>query len=505
MFVNAITLPSAFTPGVYSPALDTTGLSNNNLVSGETQNFSPNMNGSYTSIIPSFGPFFANSLVVSRLGSNLISNPGPFTAITNWNTSVATGGYGGGALSVSGTALRLTNDSTGINYAIATYSMNTTIGTTYQITVIRGNASNNGTMGFYLGTPVTGKLATLLNNGTGTVFYFTATHTTTYLSFNTGTSSANAWAELTSVNVSQTTPMVNGVDYYYAFPFIGASRATNKPIYGGISFNNASSNITVQLAYQILGGSWLLNQAANADILASVSTNPCAIAWEQVAKYSTKFPIVTTAWDRVDPTNVVDINKDIAKLRDAIISKTLAENYSVPISHLANFSNPHNLNKASVSLNNVVNLIPASDVNARDTSNNTSYINPAQVKSMMLNVSVQANTVIKGVVKMNVGASTADGSDSTKALTAAGFTALAANPNSAIALAVNKGQNQSFVTPFPFMYPIVWNNITCPTKGAFITAVSNFLGLTSLEYSDSLGCFWFPANTPIPPLNITSS
>lgn len=64
MQVASITLPVQYSPTGYAPFLDTTGNEAANLVVGEEQVFSANTGSPYTFIMPSFGPFYANTLVV---------------------------------------------------------------------------------------------------------------------------------------------------------------------------------------------------------------------------------------------------------------------------------------------------------------------------------------------------------------------------------------------------------------------------------------------------------
>lgn len=82
---------------------------------------------------------------------------------------------------------------------------------------------------------------------------------------------------------------------------------------------------------------------------------------------------------------------------------------------------------------------------------------------------------------------------------------MAANNSSAIGAAVGKGQIQGFITPFPYIFPIGWNGNIYYTQSQFNHAVETAVSVSPLEFDINLGCFWFPANTAVPSLVLTSS
>jgi hypothetical protein len=55
--------------------------------------------------------------------------------------------------------------------------------------------------------------------------------------------------------------LIEGIDYYPALQYIGATRATGKPIYGALSFNNLSLTGELKITYQTVGGEWTLDVA----------------------------------------------------------------------------------------------------------------------------------------------------------------------------------------------------------------------------------------------------
>lgn len=373
MYVSQITLPSQFNPATYSPSYDATGASSANAITGEQQTFIANASSNYTFIIPTYGPFFAASMVVASVVGSVV------------------------------------------------------------------------------------------------------------------------------------TPLVLNVDYYLCLPFLGASRSIGLPIYGGILFVNPNYAGTVQLAYQTLGGPWVTGQTLNASILATVLSNPAVLALEQAANYQTPFPITNSPWDKTDGTTLSQVTAQLGVVETNIINKAKAQNYNAQIAHIANQQNPHGVTVADINLDLVANLPPAANLEARDVTNNSAYISAAQVNSMMVSGAAKATATADGVVELDLGTMPGDDSSQIKVLTAASFSSMAANSSSAIGAAMNKGQIQGFVTPFPFSYPIGWGGQIYYNQAQFLAAVQNSVNLTSLEYSSSLGCFWFPANTIVPSLVVTSS
>lgn len=373
MYVNTITLPAQFTPGTYTPVLDATGALVANHVTGEQQTFTSNLSGTHTFIMPSYAPFFGDTIVVSSVISGVV------------------------------------------------------------------------------------------------------------------------------------TPLVLGIDYLLCLPFLGASRAINTPIFGGILFTNAIYSGTIQLDYHTLGGVWVTGQVKNAHTLGAIVANPLVVTMEQVADYTSVFPVINSVWDRADSTALPALNAQIGIMEQHVATKAAAQNYNAAVSHLANQSNPHQVTLTQLGLDKVANLPPASNLQSQDINNNTSYISAAQVNSMMINGAARATATAQGVVELNMGSMLGDDTSQLKTLTAVGFSLMAANSASAIGSAINKGQIQGFVTPFPYIFPIGWNGNIYYTQAQFAQAVQTAVGVSPLEFDSDLGCFWFPANTHVPSLAVTSS
>lgn len=310
----------------------------------------------------------------------------------------------------------------------------------------------------------------------------------------------------TAVNGVSTGTLVLGVDYSLAFPFISASRATGLSIFGAIQFTNPNYSGQVIIQYQSLGGNWVSNAISSVALLSStvVTKNPQVIAWEQVSGYTSQFPVVSNPWDRTDTTNMTAVTQAISLVRDNLVTNIRNINLNTEIAHLANFTNPHNDTSTSVGLNLVANLPPATNNQAADTNNTTTYINASQIVNNYNTATYQATTSQPGVAVLNVGVNVGDDTDNTKILTAAGLTALLANPVNNLGGVVNRVQATAQILPWALPSSWHWQGVQYSNLNTFVLAVAASVGVSSLEYNSVTGVVWFPPYVAIPSLTTTA-
>lgn len=540
MSATSIYLPPGFTEGTYFPILDTSGVLPANYISPEEITLTPNAGGECLSLIPSYAPFFAVGFSINYTSDNLFANGGPFANTSGWDSPAASGSYGGGVVSVDGTAIRLTNDATSTHFGVAEFSIPTIIGEVYSIYMTEGLSSDPSmhTHWWKSDAPYSGS-AVLLTDIGGGQFNFTATATTSYVSFTTTSSAALGWIDVVSVVVNRFKWLTSGIDFYFAYPFIGATRAIGQPIYGGIKFIDLSLSGTMEIQYQTLGGIWISTQANIAATLATNPTiDPCGIAWEQVNNFPNVFPTITTPWNMLDQTPLSSVVSNLEIIRENVSTNALALNYGSEIAHMVNMSNPHAVSTTQVGLNLVSNYPPATNVDALNPAISNEYINAAQVNSMMHTGLAQATSSLAGVMRLNQGITTSDNTEATSALTAAGFASLISRQDNAIGLAFNLGQQIGYVlstpTTYPYTwnsveyfnlyeltlalaagagtltlpavaYPLTWNGTVCATQADFIAAVEAAVNVLPLEYNSVGGYFWFPDHITIPSLVIVHS
>ena len=299
------------------------------------------------------------------------------------------------------------------------------------------------------------------------------------------------------------TPLTVGLDYHYAFPFIGASRALGVPIYAGIRIINTSITGKIALTYQCLGNDWVKPATIISDIASAFKGDPCATTWEQYADYSNLFPIVSSAWDRADPTRLSDVSAKLSSIENAMTTNYLARDFSPQYSHLNNFNNPHQVTATQLGLGYVVNLRAATLAETGDPSLDNLYVESKYVVDSVSHFLPAASTTVSGIMKLNTGTAATLGNDNTRGLTIVGFSRLIKHQDNDLGVAFNKGQQPVQVTPFPFTYPIVWNGNNYANETAFVSAVQTATGFTSLEYNRNTGTFFFPRAAALPDLTHT--
>lgn len=168
-------------------------------------------------------------------------------------------------------------------------------------------------------------------------------------------------------------PLVEGVDYYLGYQFIQASKACAAPVYGAIQFLDTDLAGVLRINYQTVGGTWTLDEAGIAEILANQLYNPRTTSWEQVVERPVDFPVIDHEWDLVDMVGASEIVDAINDVRDAITAGTGGGLEA----HVANKSNPHEVTALQVGLGNVQNYPIATTAQAQVGTNATTYMTPA--------------------------------------------------------------------------------------------------------------------------------
>ncbi len=165
--------------------------------------------------------------------------------------------------------------------------------------------------------------------------------------------------------------LVEGIDFYFGFQFIAASRACAKPIYGGISFLNLQISGLVTLVYQTVGGQWTIDPVKINEILSDTQRNPKVISWEQVAAVPTLFPVIDHEWNLQDLVGMSDVVQAIDNVMDVIADKPLPE----PLDFTGLIAT-----KGSIGLGNVQNYRIATDAHAIAGDSITRYMTPRSTR-----------------------------------------------------------------------------------------------------------------------------
>ena len=297
-----------------------------------------------------------------------------------------------------------------------------------------------------------------------------------------------------------------GVDFFFGFPFLSASRACQLPVYGAIVIANNQLAGTFSLVYHTVGGIWSNTVAFDQGLELLSGVDPYATAWEQVTSYNQVFPNVNGPWDKTDPSNIPSVISSLLDLTAQINTQSSVQltNFTAALAHLFATDNPHDDTAAAIGLGNVDNYLPATNVQAADFTNTTTYVTPAQLSLAFASGVAHASDTVSGLVKLNDNSFAGDATDSTKTITALGFINLVSAQGTAINLAFNKAQQEGTFSPYPFTFPKTWNGVLYSNMTSLLAAIGASCGIfTPLEFSSNTGKIWFPAGTTVPNLTVS--
>ena len=286
-----------------------------------------------------------------------------------------------------------------------------------------------------------------------------------------------------------------GSDFFFAFPFISATRALNVPIYSGIVLANNQLAGNFSLLYHTLGGVWVNTPAINQAVEIRNDVDPYVTAWEQVVNYNQVFPNVNGAWDKTDPASMADVITAILGIEKSVQQSALSglSQSMQGLTHIYETDNPHVDNAASVGLGNVSNYPPASHAQAIDSTNDATYIRGNQLYDIFQKNLPAAQDTLAGIFKLNDASNLpADGSDAAKVVTAHSFNVLVSTQNNPVYSAFNRSQRTAYFTPYPFTFPRTWNGSQYTSMTTLLQAISNLVGVYPLEFNSNNGSIWFP-------------
>lgn len=301
--------------------------------------------------------------------------------------------------------------------------------------------------------------------------------------------------------------LTNGVDYLIGLPFLGASRALNSEVGGAIYLINNALSGTFTVGYHTLGGNWVYRRSLDEANLYSLDNHVANTSWEQYAKYSEAFPIITAAWDKVDRTSGLDLNGSVDGLIASMVAQVLdnrTKNMQA-LTHINRTDNPHVTTAASIGLGNVANYPPATDLQAADPTNNTTYITPAQLSLAFSTITPTATDTSPGIMALNMGNQASDATNATDGLTAQGFYNLASSQANVLGRAVNHAQLSAAFSPWNGTWPALWNNYAYANPKSLLQALQAAVKIRALEMDLNTGKVWFPAGTTIPNMTLTFS
>lgn len=184
---------------------------------------------------------------------------------------------------------------------------------------------------------------------------------------------------LTQTVNGSTRTLVEGIDWYPVFAFIGATRSIGVPVYGGMSFTDLSITGIVNVTYQTIGGEWVFDDSVILETMANKAYNPFTTTWEEVSEVPNQFPVINHAWNLVDMVGEAEVVEGLVAIENAILSKTPT---------IINTST-----KVSIGLGNVENYAPATLAQALEGSSTQTLITPATLKATLAGFSSSGDSV----------------------------------------------------------------------------------------------------------------
>lgn len=166
--------------------------------------------------------------------------------------------------------------------------------------------------------------------------------------------------------------LVEGIDYFPSYVFIGASRACVSNICGGVSFLDNTLVGTLTLNYQTIGGNWTVDDNKINTILSDTLRNPLVTSWEQIADVQLLFPVVEHEWNLTDLVGMSDVVDKISEISTAVAT--------VPPPDFSSYQLLANVNKAQIGLGNVDNFRTATPSETVIGTSVTKFTTPKGVK-----------------------------------------------------------------------------------------------------------------------------
>ena len=316
----------------------------------------------------------------------------------------------------------------------------------------------------------------------------------------------NIYTQITfTPNQGAARALVYGSDYFFGLPFLGATRSLNKGVSGAIYLVNNALAGTFSVNYHALGGDWTYSRTIDESNLFSLDNDINTTSWEQYANYTKTFPIIFSAWDKADASSVLDLGVAVSTLTGNLVSQVLdnGNKNAAAIAHIARQDNPHGTTKADIGLGNVANYPPATDQQAADPTNTTTYITPAQLALAFSTVTPAATDTSPGVMTLNQGNQIPDINNSTDGLTAQGFYNLASTQTNQLGKAVNHAQIGANFTPWNNTWPVTWNGSSYSSARSLLNGLQDYMKIRALELNMTTGKVWFPAGTNLPNLTLS--
>ena len=150
-------------------------------------------------------------------------------------------------------------------------------------------------------------------------------------------------------HVASGTILTKGVDYQFGLSYNQATQQVLKPVYGAISILNSQFTGTFEIEYHTMGGEFTLDTQTITEILINLITDPRVVSWERIVDPPVVFPPIHHLQPVSDFVNYDNLVAAMEKLGDKVL-ESYELFYPAFTRHLEDRSNPHGTTKADIGL-----------------------------------------------------------------------------------------------------------------------------------------------------------
>lgn len=156
-------------------------------------------------------------------------------------------------------------------------------------------------------------------------------------------------------------PLIEGVHYYMALNYVGASRSTNKSVYGGIPIITSFANGYIDISYRVVGGPWCADVDHVYRMLLETVYNPRMTWWDNLTNVQEVFPPTPHQQPVDDVSGLTDMLGSLDGIRQAILQAP-GEAPASYVAHLVSKGNVHDMTLGDLGCQEAATLAIATDV-----------------------------------------------------------------------------------------------------------------------------------------------
>lgn len=155
-------------------------------------------------------------------------------------------------------------------------------------------------------------------------------------------------------NTGVVTPLVKGIDFDFCLPYMDASRAIGKYLFGGITIHNTYIQGFLKVNYQTLGDKWVADKNYVLEQIVQHNYNPRVVYWDQLSNVQEYFPPTSHAQDYDTIYGQKSVIESVDRLIEAILAGPNPGNQY--LAHTLAKGNVHGLTAADLGLEDTPNI-----------------------------------------------------------------------------------------------------------------------------------------------------